>query len=528
MENKLKSESCEAMENGEIVVCSNEDGGLVFNVKGVEFKMIRVEGGEFMMGATVEQEGDVWDDERPAHKVSLDSYYIGETQVTQALWKAVMGNNPSNWEGDNLPVETISWNDCQEFIRKLNQFTGQTFALPTEAQWEFAARGGKNSKGYKYAGSNNHGEVAWFDDNSNRQTHPVAQTKPNELGLYDMSGNVWEWCNDWYDSKYYQSSPECNPQGPTSGDSRVLRGGSWGCDARDYRVSSRYYYHPDFRYDFIGMRLFLCLQPSDLVFDVNGVQFKMKYVEGGEFMMGATAEQEGDADDREKPAHRVSLDSFYIGETQVTQALWEAVMGNNSSDWKGENLVIYYIGETQVTQALWDAEMGNNSSDWKGENLPIETISWDDCQEFVKRLNKLTGKQFRLPTEAEWEYAARGGNRSRGYKYAGSNNLSDVAWFGDNSGEQTHPVAQKQSNELGLYDMSGNVWEWCNDWFDSIYYSSSPQHNPQGAMSGYCRVLRGGGLCDDARCCQVSYRDFNFPGERDSYYGGMRLSLSVL
>ncbi|MBQ5925716.1 MAG: SUMF1/EgtB/PvdO family nonheme iron enzyme, partial [Paludibacteraceae bacterium] len=140
---------------------------------------------------------------------------------------------------------------------------------------------------------------------------------------------------------------------------------------------------------------------------------------------------------------------------------------------------------------------------------------------------KLTGKQFRLPTEAEWEYAARGGNRSRGYKYAGSNNLSDVAWFGDNSGEQTHPVAQKQSNELGLYDMSGNVWEWCNDWFDSNYYSSSPQHNPQGAMSGYCRVLRGGGLCDDARCCQVSYRNFNFPGERDSYYGGMRLALSL-
>lgn len=501
---------------------------LVFNVNGVQFKMVRVEGGEFMMGATAEQGDDAWDDEKPAHRVSLDSYYIGETQVTQALWKAVMGNNPSNWKGDNLPVETISWNDCQEFIRKLNQFTGQTFALPTEAQWEFAARGGKLFKGYKYAGSDNLNEVAWFGDNPNSQTHPVVQTNPNELGLYDMSGNVWEWCNDWYDSNYYQSSPECNPQGPTSGDCRVLRGGSWGCDARDYRVSSRYYYHPDFRYDFIGVRLLLSLQPSDLVFDVNDVQFKMKYVEGGEFMMGATAEQEGDADDREKPAHRVSLDSFYIGETQVTQALWEAVMGNNSSDWKGENLVIYYIGETQVTQALWDAEMGNNSSDWKGENLPIETISWDDCQEFVKRLNKLTGKQFRLPTEAEWEYAARGGNRSRGYKYAGSNNLSDVAWFGDNSGEQTHPVAQKQSNELGLYDMSGNVWEWCNDWFDSNYYSSSPQHNPQGAMSGYCRVLRGGGLCDDARCCQVSYRDFNFPGERDSYYGGMRLSLSVL
>ena len=507
---------------------SLQSSDLVFDVNGVQFKMKYVEGGEFMMGATAEQGDDAWDDEKPAHRVSLDSYYIGETQVTQALWKAVMGENPSRRKDDNLPVETISWNNCQEFIQKLNQLTGRTFALPTEAQWEFAARGGNSSRGYKYAGSNDLSEVAWFGDNWGGETHSVAQKKPNELGLYDMSGNVWEWCNDWYDSNYYQSSPECNPQGPTSGDFRVLRGGSWDIGAGGCRVSDRVNCYPGDRLKDVGMRLLLSLQPSDLVFDVNGVQFKMVRVEGGEFMMGATAEQEGDADDREKPAHRVSLDSFYIGETQVTQALWEAVMGNNSSDWKGENLVIYYIGETQVTQALWDAEMGNNSSDWKGENLPIETISWDDCQEFVKRLNKLTGKQFRLPTEAEWEYAVRGGNRSRGYKYAGSNNLSDVAWFGDNSGEQTHPVAQKQSNELGLYDMSGNVWEWCNDWFDSNYYSSSPQHNPQGAMSGYCRVLRGGGLCDDARCCQVSYRNFNFPGERDSYYGGMRLALSVL
>ena len=154
MENKLKSESCGAMENGEIVVCSNEDGSLVFNVKGVEFKMIRVEGGEFMMGATPEQGGDEDDDEKPAHKVMLDSYYIGETQVTQALWKTVMGNNPSNcnWNGENSPVETISWNDCQEFVKRLNQLTGKQFRLPTEAEWEYAARGGNRSRGYKYAG----------------------------------------------------------------------------------------------------------------------------------------------------------------------------------------------------------------------------------------------------------------------------------------------------------------------------------------------------------------------------------------
>ena len=257
MENKLKSESCGAMENGEIVVCSNEDGSLVFNVKGVEFKMIRVEGGEFMMGATVEQEGDVWDDERPAHKVSLDSYYIGETQVTQALWEAVMGNNPSKWKEENLPVETISWNDCQEFVKRLNQLTGKQFRLPTEAEWEYAARGGNRSRGYKCAGSNNLSEVAWYDDNSGGQTHPVAQKQENELGIYDMSGNVWEWCNDWFGN--YSSSPQHNPQGATSGDSRVLRGGSWFSYASDCRVSLRNHRNSGYHVSGYGLRLSLSL-----------------------------------------------------------------------------------------------------------------------------------------------------------------------------------------------------------------------------------------------------------------------------
>lgn len=226
----------------------------IFDINGVQFKMVRVEGGEFMMGATAEQGDDAWDNEKPKHKVSLDSFYIGETQVTQALWKAVMGNNPSNWKGDNLPVEDISWNDSQEFIRKINQLTGRTFALPTEAQWEYAARGGKNSKGYKYAGSNNLSEVAWFGD---VRTYPVAQKKPNELGLYDMSGNVWEWCNDWYDSGYYQSSPQHNPQGPISGDRRVMRGGCWLDFALYCRVSHRINCDPDYHGNSRGIRLFL-------------------------------------------------------------------------------------------------------------------------------------------------------------------------------------------------------------------------------------------------------------------------------
>ena len=228
---------------------------LVFNVKGVQFTMKRVEGGTFTMGATSEQGSDANSGEKPTHSVTLDSYYIGETEVTQALWQAVMGSNPSNFNGSDLPVESVSWNDCQEFIRKLNQLTGQTFSLPTEAQWEFAARGGNLSKGYKYSGSGYIDNVGWYKNNSNSKTHSVAQKQPNELGLYDMSGNVWEWCSDWYGS--YSSSSQRNPIGASSGSFRVYRGGSWYYIAQLCRVSNRDYINPDSRRSYLGLRLAL-------------------------------------------------------------------------------------------------------------------------------------------------------------------------------------------------------------------------------------------------------------------------------
>ena len=233
---------------------------LEFVVGSCRFKMIRVEGGTFTMGATAEQEDDAYDWERPAHQVTLSDYYIGQTQVTQALWTAVMGNNPSVFIGDNLPVEYVGWDDCQTFIEKLNsllsnELDGMRFALPTEAQWEFAARGDNKSKGCKYAGSNNLDDVAWYWDYSDKQTHSVAQKQPNELGLYDMSGNVSEWCQDWYGS--YSSNAQTNPQGPASGTSRVCRGGGWYSDAEHCRVSNRGNYTPDYRFSNLGLRLVL-------------------------------------------------------------------------------------------------------------------------------------------------------------------------------------------------------------------------------------------------------------------------------
>ncbi|MDY6297051.1 MAG: formylglycine-generating enzyme family protein [Alloprevotella sp.] len=223
-------------------------------VGGVSFKMIAVEGGTFLMGSP-ESDTEAYDDEKPQHEVTLSNYYIGETEVTQELWETVMDSNPSSIVGPKLPVEKVSWDDCQTFIGKLNEKTGKTFRLPTEAEWEYAARGGKKSKGYTYSGSNTIGNVAWYSDNSGETTHDVGTKQANELGIYDMTGNVREWCQDWYGETYYEKSSTTDPQGPASGTSRVLRGGSWDIIAQSCRVAYRGIFFPDLGLNNIGLRL---------------------------------------------------------------------------------------------------------------------------------------------------------------------------------------------------------------------------------------------------------------------------------
>lgn len=232
-------------------------GNQSFTVNGVSFTMVSVQGGAFTMGATSEQGSDASDDEKPAHKVTVSSFSIGQTEVTQELWQAVMGTNPSEFKGAKRPVEKVSWDDCQEFIRKLNAKTGKNFRLPTEAEWEYAARGGSKSQGYKYSGSNSLSDVAWYDKNSYDKgknspdygTHTVATKSPNELGIYDMSGNVWEWCQDrWYN--YDGSATEYSS-------SRVVRGGSWYSFAGACRLAHRGGSLPDGRGCDLGLRLAL-------------------------------------------------------------------------------------------------------------------------------------------------------------------------------------------------------------------------------------------------------------------------------
>ena len=527
--------------------------GEIFAVGGVSFRMIPVEGGMFTMGATGEQGSQANANEKPAHNVAVSNFTIGQTEVTQELWQAVMGSNPSLATGDmKRPVEYVTWNDCQVFIEKLNQLTGQEFRLPTEAEWEFAARGGNKSSHCKCAGSDEIDDVAWYSSNSGSKPHPVATKAANELGVYDMSGNVAEWCQDWYSS--YSDSLQFDPAGPATGSTRVLRGGGWQNGAAWCRVSQRDGLRgPAYRDSNVGLRLALdsyvpataapvittslqddyltitatgdgavCLYVDGVLvrnphtvsrgtaaytvtvyataqeegksmrwsremtctvlplgvtareFVVGGVRFTMLGIGGGSFMMGASQEQGSAAQSNEKPAHQVTLTGYAIGQTEVTQELWEAVMGANPCYWQGD------------------------------ARRPAENVSWNDCQVFIARLNALTGMNFRLPTEAEWEFAARGGSLSLGYKYAGSNTLDEVAWYSGNGGGAPHHVGAKAPNELGLFDMSGNVWEYCQDYYDS--YTADAQTNPTGPASGSKRVLHGGAYPNSAADCRVAVR----------------------
>lgn len=514
-------------------------------------KFIFVKGGTFNMGCTGDQR-DCFNNEKPVHQVTLGDYYIAETEVTQAQWIALMGNNPSlSRDSDDRPVGNVSWEDAQKFISRLNaRASTLRYRLPTEAEWEYAARGGANSRGYHYAGSNNINEVAWYFDIL-RKTRPVKGKKPNELGIYDMSGNMYEWCFDRYGD--YTVERQTNPKGPAEGYLRVLRGGSWNSEPKLCRVSDRYRLPFDNQSNRIGFRLAasipdissnemnnvspldekeitgsedmgnsteskeqsdvrrninvkedaetadneLILPPTEIVIGEHSFtdQFIGKFVlvKGGKFNMGCTREQQG-CFESEKPVHPVTLSDYYIAETEVTQAQWKAVMGYNSSFNK-------YC-----------------------DNCPVDQVGWSDALEFINRLNARDGSpSYRLPTEAEWEYAARGGTNSRGYQYSGSNNINEVAWYYYNS-RSTNPVKGKKPNELGIYDMSGNVFEWCSDWKE--YYTADSQTNPRGPDKGIYRVYRGGSWSGGTKECRVSNRSLFEPRDREGYLG-FRLATSA-
>ena len=544
----------------------------------IGMKLVLIPPGEFMMGSPkelIEEELRTpgiasWYKERlpgegPQHQVRITRpFYLGTYLVTQGEYQRVMGVNPSEFsaagkskdkvagqETKRFPVECVSWDDAVEFCRRLSEVpeekaAGRWYRLPSEAQWEYACRAGSTGR---YGFSSGRGgipkeyeehelsEYGWFNGNSGGMPHAVGGKRPSAWGLYDMQGNVWEWCQDRYDVGYYVQTPVDDPTGPLGGSYRMPRGGSWYNPAWLSRSAYRDYYQPGRRINDLGFRVSLVLadgaaerakpptelksQISDLKsqipnpassspppavtpFDAqkakehqaawakhlgrpveltNSVGMKLVLIPPGEFMMG----EGGDA-------HKVKITKpFYLGKYKVTQEEWEAVMGT-----------------------------GSNPSAFKGPKNPVETVMWWDCQTFLKKLTEKgadAGGSYRLPTEAQWEYACRAGSTG-GWCFGDSElGLDDYGWYQKNSEGKTHPVGQKKPNGWGLFDVYGNVWEWCADWYGQDYYKSSPGSDPTGPPSGSKRMFRGGGWYYPAERCRSAGRDCDAPEDRVSCLG---------
>ena len=524
---------------------------MVKGVNGVEFAFRWCPPGTFTMGSPKSEPGRF--NNETQHQVTLTKgFWMLETEVTVGMFKAFAaetgyeskGDTPYGWLGkeykqnsdfswltpgfsqdDNHPVTYMSWNDASAFCEWLSQKTGLTIELPTEAQWEYACRAGSTTalpngnmviKGQKNAPALD--PIAWYSGNSSQgfvgnssadsrnwaQTqypggpcgsHPVGKKEPNAWGLYDMIGNVWEWCNDWYGD--YPNDNVTDPTGPSFGSGRIRRSGGWGCfNATDCRSASRGNETPEKRVCDVGFRCVISdsspkapfvatAQPltsvelsnkehkagdRDVV-TINGVEFAFRWCPPGTFMMGSPESEAGR--ENNETQHQVTL----------TKGFW--------------------MMETEVTQKQWKAVMGYNPSRLKSDGRPVESVSWNNCQDFCRK----TG--LHLPTEAQWEYACRAGTTG---PYAG--NLNEMAWYG---GKGRHTVRSKKPNAWGLYDMHGNVWEWCQDKYGS--YPKESVTDPIDTSSVAWRVRRSGGGSLSASKCRSASRGGREPNCHNNYTG---------
>jgi formylglycine-generating enzyme required for sulfatase activity/serine/threonine protein kinase len=499
------------------------------NSIGMKLKLLPA--GAFMMG---DENGEP--DEQPVHKVTLSKpFYMGVYEVTNAQWQSVMGSVPSNWKDDDRPVAQVSWEDAQEYCRKLSELpeerkAGRMYRLPTEAQWEYACRAGTTTKFSFGEDESLLGDYGWLASNSNSETHPVGQKKPNAWGLYDMHGNVWEWCSDWFGN--YPDGEVTNPQGPLSGSGRVYRGGCCGDAARLWRSAYRVKNKPSRRYNGVGFRL--ALSPSGAESPEAGTDQGTKIIAPPE--VSTPTADNASVSTPASAAAALNLPETIGSTVGIKLKLIPAgtfTMGDaaGESNEKPHRVTLrkpFYMGVHEVTNAQWKKVMGSVPSNWKDDDVPVEQVTWEEVTEFCRKLSafpteRKAGRVYRLPTEAEWEYACRAGATTK-YSFGDDETiLGDYGWFTDNSGSEKHRVGLKKPNAWGLYDMHGNVWEWCSDWYGD--YPDSEVTNPQGPSSGSGRVYRGGCWPCAARFCRSAARYWNRPSYR-TFYLGFRLALS--
>jgi formylglycine-generating enzyme required for sulfatase activity len=505
-------------ETGSLGVDRSADASPVESPPGLV--MVPIPGGTFMMGSPA---GVGRDDERPQRQITLSPFLMSATTITQAQYQAVTCTQPSQFKGDHHPVDSVSWEDAVDFCNALSRQEGWApayddtrrlvpgadgYRLPTEAEWEYACRAGSPGLWCFGDDARKLSEYAWFGSGEGG-THPVGQKKPNAWGLFDMHGNVWEWCEDVCHAHPGASVAEA--------DERLLRGGSAWYAAEGCRSAQRNAFQPGTRLPDMGFRvvrgsaaLATGGQPDEFGWFVDDLGERhapvgmslpglvMVPIPGGTFMMGSPP---GVGSDDEHPQRSVTLAPFLMSTTTVTQAHYEAVIGQNPAR-------------------------------FKSDDRPVEHVTWEDAVDFCNALSRKESLQlaydaqrglvphtngYRLPTETQWEFACRAGNPGRWCFGDDEKKLTEYAWFGEGDDGSTHPVAQKKPNAFGLFDLHGNVWEWCGDW--KAPYSSVPQTDPLGASGGDSRVLRGGSFWGDAGGCRSAGRSGRLPGHRSRYLG---------
>jgi formylglycine-generating enzyme required for sulfatase activity len=496
---KLEARNFTLKRGDKVVVKVTWDPGKVVT-NSIGMKLVLIPPGKFTMGSPKTEAGRDADEEQ--HEVEITRpFYMGAYEVTQQEYQTVMGTNPSSFaaRGKNehmvggmntprFPVENVSWKEAVAFCKRLSERpeerrAGRTYRLPTEAEWEYACRAGK-SGAYGFDEGEEVDDYAWVGGNAGSRTNRVGLKKPNAWGLYDMHGNVWEWCADWYGP--YPHTFVKDPTGPATGARRVLRGGSgWEVPGKSHRAASRGHRPlPGGRDANVGFRV-VCVfggtayseppRPGPGKVVTNSIGMRLVPIPPGKFTMGSPKDEPGREGDEEQ--HEVEITRpLYMGVTEVTQEEYEKVMGKNQSAFSAT---------------------GTSSEAVRGmvtRRFPVEQVSWNEAVEFCKKLSELpeerkAGRLYRLPTEAEWEYACRAGEGGA-YGFDEGEKLDDYAWHGGNAGGRTHQVGTKKPNAWGLYDMHGNVFEWCLDWYAP--YPAQSVKDPTGPATGENPVLRGG------------------------------------
>jgi len=520
---------------------------------------------------------DIVPSEGPRHHVAITHpFYLGLTEVTQAEYERVMGTNPSHFKVQPAgirPVEQVPFGEAEEFCRRLSELPGEKgdssgYRLPTEAEWEYACRAGTTTKYYFGPDGSLIEEYGFVRTNSGGTTQPVAQKKPNPWGLFDMLGNVSEWCSDWHFPDYYRQSPKADPTGPENGSSRVIRGGSWVGASIAHRSAHREMRLPTARDSVVGFRVMRNFKsspqppsaaassgpppsppaPPIAPFDAatarkhqeawakylgvpvatdNSIGMKLVLIPPGEFMMGSSQEEidhflkeAKDHNDSplyidpilgEGPRHRVRVTKPYClaaHEVTVGQFRQFAEDAHFKSDAEKDGQGAFGRGPAdnrfvQKPEFTW-----RSPGFVQNEDQPVVAVSWNDAVAFCEWLSRKEGKTYRLPSEAEWEYACRAGSTAKYYFGDEAKELDDHAWHKGNSQGSAHPVGQKRPNAWGLYDIYGNAWEWCADWHDPAYYAQSPSDDPTGPSSGSARMFRGGGWASPDYQTRSAYRCF--------------------